>query len=324
MDALSDAIATMRTGKPAVGKARIGSSGATGFRFPAYDGTGFHIVLGGRCWLLPPEGDPVALGPGDVVLFPHGHAHALAFGRCPPSRDETAEYPEWDARLAPWDADADTGTAVLCGKYRRHGALAHPLLHDMPDVFHVAANSGGHRDLRAAVELLAAEAAGTRAGAHVLVPSLLDTVFGYLVRSWLDSDGADSGPSGHSWRRALADPVCAAALDALHRDPGRSWTLPELSRAAHVSRATLVRRFGTLAGQSPMTYLAWWRMHTAARLLRDTDAPLAEIAGRVGYGSPYSLSHAFTREFGRSPDRYRRAVRARAGPAAPDGGPTRR
>src|SRR5689334_18692456 len=36
-----------------------------------------------------------------------------------------------------------------------------------------------------------------------------------------------------------------------------------------------------------------------------TNARLATIARRVGYGTPYALSHAFSREFGTSPGRYR-------------------
>lgn len=54
-----------------------------------------------------------------------------------------------------------------------------------------------------------------------------------------------------------------------------------------------------------MTYLTWWRVIRAATLLRDTPDTLATIAGRVGYGSPYALSHAFEREFGTTPGRYR-------------------
>ncbi len=46
-------------------------------------------------------------------------------------------------------------------------------------------------------------------------------------------------------------------------------------------------------------------MIRAAALLRDTRDTLATIAGRVGYGSPYALSHAFQREFGTTPGRYR-------------------
>lgn len=302
MDVLSDVIATMRTGMPSVGRARVDGGGC---RFPAYDGTGFHIMLEGRCWLLPADGEPRVLGAGDVVLFPRGREHALAFtDTAPPSPSDVPLFPEWDpAFAAQATTGAGAGTAVLCGKYRREGARAHPLLHEMPEVLHVPSSRGRHAELRAAVDLLARETGAPRPGGQSLVPSLLDAVFVYLVRAWLDDGPAITADAG--WRRALTDDICTAALDAMHGDPARPWTLHDLGRAAGVSRATLVRRFTTLAGQSPMTYLAWWRMLTAARLLRASDAPLAEIAAQVGYGSAFAFSHAFKREFGQSPTHYR-------------------
>ncbi|MCA1217076.1 AraC family transcriptional regulator [Streptomyces sp. 8L] len=304
MDVLSDAIATMRTGTPSLSRARVGRGG---WRFEPYEGTGFHIVLDGRCWLLPESGEPLALGAGDVVLVPRGRAHALAFGDAePPSPGQVLSFDVWSGApegRAP--APSDTTTSVLCGKYLSDGSRAHPLLRELPDVLRVTAGMGRHDGLRAAVDLLARELATPRTGGQSLVTGLLDAVFVYLLRAWLDERPASAPGTG--WRRALTDPVCTAVLDALHGDPAFPWTLEGLSRLAGVSRATLSRRFAALAGQSPMAYLAWWRMVIAARLLSTSDAPLSEVAARVGYGSPFAFSHAFTREFGRPPTRFRRA-----------------
>lgn len=55
-----------------------------------------------------------------------------------------------------------------------------------------------------------------------------------------------------------------------------------------------------------MTYLSAWRLALAADLLRQQpDATLAAIARQVGYRSPFALSAAFKREYGRSPQHYR-------------------
>lgn len=48
-----------------------------------------------------------------------------------------------------------------------------------------------------------------------------------------------------------------------------------------------------------MAYLTWWRLTRAATLLRDTTDPL------IGHGTPYAFSHAFSRQFGTTPGRYR-------------------
>ena len=52
-------------------------------------------------------------------------------------------------------------------------------------------------------------------------------------------------------------------------------------------------------------------MTIAARLLRDSDAPLSEVAGRVGYASEFAFANAFKREHGIAPGRYRRQGRGR-------------
>jgi AraC-like DNA-binding protein len=92
----------------------------------------------------------------------------------------------------------------------------------------------------------------------------------------------------------------------MHAEPAAAWTVERLSRRAGMSRAAFSRRFTELVGRPPMTYLTWWRMTTAGRMLRDDDAPLQVVAERVGYSSEFAFNRAFKREFGVSPGAYRR------------------
>jgi AraC-like DNA-binding protein len=62
-----------------------------------------------------------------------------------------------------------------------------------------------------------------------------------------------------------------------------------LAAEAGLSLAPSARRFTTLVGQPPLTYLTWWRMTTAARLLRDTAAPLRSVAAEAGYPSEFAF-----------------------------------
>ena len=57
-----------------------------------------------------------------------------------------------------------------------------------------------------------------------------------------------------------------------------------------------------------MAYLAGWRLALAADLLRASDATVASVARHVGYATPFSLSTAFKRAYGVSPQQYRPAV----------------
>jgi AraC-like DNA-binding protein len=205
------------------------------------------------------------------------------------------EVRDTDVRLPGPGPDVE----LLCGKYRLDRSRTHPLMAELPQVVHLPHRIGDHPELRTAVDLLARELDERRPGACLALPSLLDLLLIYMVRAWMDR--AETG----AWPAVLNDPVTTAALRALHSDPAAPWTGDRLAAEAGVSRATLARRFTALVGRPPMAYLTWWRLTLAATRLRDSDAPLATVARESGYGSPYALSHAFNREFGTTPGRYR-------------------
>ncbi|MEU4208695.1 AraC family transcriptional regulator [Streptomyces sp. NPDC026206] len=302
MDVLSDAIAAMRTGRPH--SSRTVKHAPWGVRFPTSDGAGFHVVLQGSAWLLPPEdADPVRLGPGDVVFLAHGYGHGLA---------DRPETPLVEAQLEPdgsWPTLRHRGpvngddTLILCGAYQLNRSRAHPLLTDLPPFIHLPARVGAHDRLRSAVDLLGAELADPQPGSDAIVPALLDTLLLYLLRTWWLTDRPE-GPTG--WAAALSDPAVTAALHAIHGEPARPWTVEELGAQAALSRAAFARQFTALVGQPPLTYLTWWRMTTAGRLLRGSDAPLRTVAEQAGYTSEFAFAKAFKREYGVAPGRYRK------------------
>ncbi|MEB3371850.1 helix-turn-helix domain-containing protein [Saccharopolyspora mangrovi] len=82
-----------------------------------------------------------------------------------------------------------------------------------------------------------------------------------------------------------------------------------LAAEAGLSRAAFAQRFTGLVGSPPLTYLTWWRMTRAARLLAGDDQPLSAIARQFGYQSEFAFSKAFKREFSTSPTAYRRQHR---------------
>ncbi|NUR90398.1 MAG: AraC family transcriptional regulator [Nonomuraea sp.] len=302
MDVMSDVVSAARTGRPHSG--RVTKSAPFAERFPAVPSAGFHIVLQGTCRLLPPQGEPITLGPGDVAFLPRGSAHGLA---ADPSTPVSGEPP------------ADRPTVVLlCGGYLLDGSAPHPLLNDLPEVIHLPTRVGRHRELRAAVDLLGVELDGdARPGSDSVLLTLLDLLLLYILRAWFEEQRV-SGHSATGWAEALHDPAVAAALRAVHGDPGRPWTVEELGAQGRLSRAAFARRFTRLVGQPPLTYLTWWRMTTAARLLRDSDAPVGTIAQQVGYSSQYTFTHAFKRQYGLPPGGYRRhTASAPSRPAQP-------
>ncbi|MGK4581181.1 AraC family transcriptional regulator [Kitasatospora sp. HPMI-4] len=309
MDALSDAITAMRTGRAHAGRSR--RSAPWGIRFPDSEGTGVHVVLEGSCWLLPEDGTPpVRLGIGDVVLLPHGGTYGLADHPDTPLEDVVLR-PDGTLPSHP-DEPEDTHPCarLLCGAYQLNRARAHPLLSCVPAVVHLPARVDRHPGLRAVVDLLGYEAANRRPGADAVIPALLDTLLLLVLRAWFEEE-SDRCATG--WAAALGDPAVASALRDIHGDPARPWTVEELAARAGLSRAAFARRFAALVGQPPLGYLTWWRMTTAGRLLRADDAPLRVVSRRTGYTSEFAFAKAFKREYGLSPGQYRDQHR----PAAP-------
>ncbi|MCI2421857.1 AraC family transcriptional regulator [Saccharopolyspora sp. K220] len=300
MDVLSDAILTMRVGKPH--SSRTHKNAPWGLRFSAFAGAGFHVVLQGSCWLFPSEGAPIAMNVGDVVFLPRAGVHGLADHPETPLEDKRAlSLVDIEAERTTPDGQGAT-TVLLCGAYLLDQARMHPLLTELPEFVHLPARIGGNPSLRAAVDLLGAELSDPRPGADAIVPALLDTLLLYILRSWLDEQ---AGHAHTGWAAALGDRATAAALRAMHHEPARRWTVAELATQAGLSRAAFARRFAALVGEAPLAYLTWWRMTTAARLLRESDAPLGSVAARVGYASEFAFAKAFKREFGVAPGRYR-------------------
>ncbi|TDC56837.1 AraC family transcriptional regulator [Actinomadura sp. KC345] len=310
MDVLSDVIAVMRTGEPR--SARVEWRAPWGQRFGGVPGAaGFQVVLRGSCWLIPADADPVPLTAGDVVFLPHAGEHALADAPSTPLA-EYACHPRDDSRFERRYAAASVGrldgaaptTVTLCGAYQLDTGRGHPLLDDLPPVLHLPARSGHHPRLRAAVDLLGAELEEPQPGIDAIVPALLDTLLLYILRAWLAEQ--PGGREGAGWAAAFRDPAISAALEAIHRDPAHPWTVAGLGTHAGLSRAAFSRRFTSLVGRPP----PWWRLTTAMRLLRDSDAPLSVVAGQIGYGSEFAFANAFKREFGVAPGRYRRDARS--------------
>ncbi|MEU4385650.1 AraC family transcriptional regulator [Promicromonospora sp. NPDC023805] len=302
MDVLSEAITAMRRGRP---ESFLSTASAPwGLRFAARDGVAFHMVLRGSCWLLPGEGGaPVALGPGDVVLRPHGTEHGIADDPATPLTDIFQQPDGQWAVNGELDGTGAT-TRILCGAYRLSRNRQHPLLSGLPDLIHLPADIGAHPELRAAVDLLGRELERPGPGSDALLPALLDTLLLYVMRACLNDQAAGASTG---WAAALADPAMSAALHAIHDRPADPWTVESLGSEAGLSRAVFAQRFTATVGQPPMAYLTWWRLTRAGQLLTQSDAPLRSVARECGYSSEFTFVRAFTREYGTSPGRYRRA-----------------
>ncbi len=255
------------------------------------------------------SGETFALAVGDVVLLTERTPYDISDepGRAPfaiiqpGNRPETPDGNELSVPLTQgvrrWGNSADGPDEMLVGNYGDVGEAGRRLLSVLPPTVVLRAT-----DWRSPlVPLLLEELAHEGVGQASLLDRLLDALVVSAVRQWAVTRG-DAAPA---WLDAAADPVVADVLTLLHERPSEPWSLVSLARAAGVSRAALARRFRDRVGESPMAYLAGWRMALAADRLRGSTDTVARIAAGVGYPSPFSFSTAFKRVYGLSPTAYR-------------------
>jgi len=296
MDVLADVVSAMKTGPATSGRTDV--RGPWGLRFRHSFGATFHLVLQGTAWLLPPDGDPIPLGPGDAVLLPRGLQHTLVDHPDSPTVD-------FDPSVEEPPHGQGARTLLLCGTYRLDRERPHPVLSRLPDVVVVPADPGRHRTLHTAISILGEELDAQRPGAAAVVPALVDALLVLILRAWFENNDC---PTDRGWARALTDPAVVQSLELIHEQPGAAWTVADLASGVGLSRAAFARRFTEAVGEPPLTYLSRWRMTTAARLLRDHDRPLAAVAKEIGYTSEFAFAKAFKRDFGVPPGTYRKQL----------------
>ncbi|MFI0451356.1 GlxA family transcriptional regulator [Actinomadura sp. 6N118] len=102
----------------------------------------------------------------------------------------------------------------------------------------------------------------------------------------------------------------APLLDWARRRLDQPLTISTLAQQANVTTRTLIRRFHTVTGTTPMNWLRNIRIEHARELLETTNLPIDRIAERSGLGSPANLRHHFTRTVGVPPSTYRKAFSA--------------
>ncbi|WP_224240356.1 AraC family transcriptional regulator [Hyalangium gracile] len=320
MDVLADVLAATRIGGTLFCRSEL--SAPWGMLFEAAPRAGLHIIARGSCWLRTQgRGEPVHLAQGDVVLLPHGAGHSLTsalnvqplpflklVGRCQVSQGSHGMSMNLEGK--------GPSTVLLCGAYRFEHEGIHPLLSLLPSVIHLRADAGVMSGpLESVLRLLVAEYTQPGPGTITVTARLVDVLFIHIIRGWLEQQ--PEGSAG--WLGAVRDPQVGRALALMHGEPRRDWTVESLAAEVACSRATFARRFRELVGEPPLVYLTRLRMDVAARMLRDSDQPLAAIAERVGYASEFAFNRTFHRLRGVPPGRYREMARD-AIEVSPNGG----
>lgn len=268
----------------------------------------FHVVASGQCWVSLDDHERHWARAGEVIVLPYGDEHRMGGAEPAESVPITSVFPRppWEEFPVVRHGQGGNRTDVVCGFLHSEDPLFDPRLHAFPRAFVVRPPPGPAANwVDASIAYALEESSGKRLG--VVSTRLPELLLVEVLRLHL----ATAPAVGVGWTAALRDPVLARALALIHGQPERRWSVAQIAAGAAASRSLLDRRFRDVLGLSPIRYLTRWRMHMAQELLGGTDASIAAIARRVGYGSEEAFSRAFKRTHGRSPGMWRAARSSR-------------
>jgi AraC-like DNA-binding protein len=308
MDPLSEVLSLLKPGSCMAGGLDAQGNWAVAFtRQPADTDQSLKCfaVVSGSCWLVI-EGNelPIKLHAGDVILLTGARHLRLTSDLSVPV------VPFADLAPSPLNGGVACcnggGDFSAVGGYfsfaSNHAAV---LLRLLPTVLHIR-GAAERASILCSLEQMRQELAVAQPGGFLIVQQIAYVTLVQALRA-CSSNGRSVRPG---WLYALADRQIGGAIEIMHRDVARRWTLNDLAKAVGMSRTTFSVRFKQAVGESAMGYLTRWKMLLAAERVGQPGEAVALIASSLGYGSESAFSAAFRRVIGCSPREYARQRQA--------------
>jgi AraC family transcriptional regulator, alkane utilization regulator len=283
----------------------------------------FHILTEGRCFILCKDHPPVKMEAGDVIILPHGESHTMCSQPGAKATPMNAVFSQGSPDATPEVAFGGGGSKsrFICG-YLNCDQRFNPLVAALPTMLVVRSSNdyaaveaidqngthptrvpqGAGTWLSTTLKFTIHEARAAHPGNAAMLGRLTELMFVEILRQYMQQ--LPAGQCG--WLAGLNDAHVGKTLRLMHANPARCWTVSELAREAAISRSALAERFTELIGESPMRYLARWRVQLAKQMLHDGNSSIAEIAARVGYESEAAFNRAFKRGAGSPPATWRK------------------
>jgi AraC-like DNA-binding protein len=277
--------------------------GTLTLRFPCNRSIGFHIVTQGEAFLyLDNQKEPLALKRGDIAVMARGFNHymstesklsikdlksALIVDKVGPNRLKKAAAPK---------------VTLVSGAYQLWNDPLHPFFKELPEIY-VLRNEEieSFGPIQSALTMLSREAAEPQMGSEIVIQNLMDIIFSFIVRKIVESKSSKP----RTWSHAVHNDSVKRAIELLHSNVERDWTLEDLAKEVGVSRAGLAQKFKKHLGDTPLHYLTVIRMQKARALLSTTSDNIETIAEAVGYSDAFSFSKVFKRITGIPPRDFR-------------------
>ncbi|OFA08049.1 RCS-specific HTH-type transcriptional activator RclR [Janthinobacterium sp. HH107] len=262
----------------------------------------FHFLAVGTAFLCTDDGELHKLSAGSAVFMPHGRRHQLLSDAGIAFQDiekfDVAPLGESVSGVDTCPSTHPVPSAVIfygCMEFDLGGMQGIGKL--MPTVMVADTQAQGYPGLLPVLDSMKREICAGRIGFAGILARLAEVAAAMIVRGWIEC-GCENA-SG--LLAALRDPRLARAILALHRQPGREWTVAQLAAECHISRSVFAQRFETTIGVPPLRYATELRMRLARQLLTHESVSIDVVARRLGYTSQAAFSRAFKRVIGTPP-----------------------
>ena len=299
---LSEVLGSIRVEKAEC--TRLEATSPWGFRSSGLKGKRvlFLFVVGGSAFLKF-EGQPQAapLSGGDLLVMFDDQPFSMADHSCSRIVD-SSEVRKLRVNGIARYGGGGPATTLMFAKFSMNKLEALPIRSILPRPLYLSLSQDRSHLFQSVLDLLAAETAQPEMASSFMISRLYESLLVYAIRAYASSAAAPHA----GWLAAICDNHLSRAIQAMYSGISKNWSVESLAREARMSRSAFASRFKRVLGQSPLAYLTRWRLHKAGAMIRSSNTSLVEVAAAVGYESEGSLSRAFKRELGVSPNGYRR------------------
>ncbi len=283
----------------------------------------FHILVEGKCWMMPDNQKPFMIDGGSLAIFPHHPEHVMTSNRDLTPTPVTSILPVAGGKGVPNIRFGSQGdkTKLICG-YLQCDQRFNPLIKALPEVLVISPVDVCLWDLVAenqqpptpnmfpreagdwldsTLKYIEKEAYGSSSGSLAMTVRLAEILFLEVLKRYIHQLPMNS----RGWLAGIRDREIGQALTLLHESPQHKWSIAELAKEVGVSRSGLTRRFTEMVGEPPIKYLTGWRIQLAKHLLLQPGQEIQQISLQVGYESDEAFSRTFKRYTGEPPATWR-------------------
>lgn len=277
-------------------------------KFPCAKSIGFHVVTQGVAFLhLESKAEPIRLSKGDIALMARGQNHIVSTE--PKLTGALTSLNDFDQQKK--SSHRSTKLTVVSGAYQFWNEPVHTFFNELPDWYVLKYDeSSDFEGVQALLSVLAKEASQPELGSDLAAQGILDVLFPLIVRKLVKK----VGNRAKTWSHAVHDSEIRKAIDHMHANVSKAWTVESLAKTVGLSRAGFAAKFKKSMGKTPLHYLTVLRIQKGIRLLSESEEKIETIAFEVGYQDAFGFSKAFKKLTGHSP----RDFRARAKEPLPE------